>query len=217
MYQRIEDVIPLLEKKGFEINDPWDVVDAFEQLIAEYAGSRYAVTVDNCTDALFLCLKYLKASGEVTIPSRTYLSVPGTIIHAGCNIRFDDINWKGIYQLKPLPIIDGAGRFTEGMYMPNMYQCLSFHFKKILKIGKGGMILTNDQKAYEWFKVARYEGRHINVLYDNDEFDMIGWNMYMPPEQAARGIFLFEQLSRVNTDYFYKYPDLSRHEIFQSS
>ena len=134
MYQRIEDVIPLLEKKGFEINDPWDVVDAFEQLIAEYAGSRYAVTVDNCTDALFLCLKYLKASGEVIIPSRTYLSVPGAIIQAGCNIRFDDINWKGIYQLKPLPIIDGAGRFTEGMYVPNMYQCLSFHFKKILKI-----------------------------------------------------------------------------------
>ena len=217
MYQRIEDVIPLLEKKGFEINDPWDVVDAFEQLIAEYAGSRYAVTVDNCTDALFLCLKYLKASGEVTIPSRTYLSVPGTIIHAGCNIRFDDINWKGIYQLKPLPIIDGAGRFTEGMYVPNMYQCLSFHFKKILNIGKGGMILTNDRKAYEWFKVARYEGRHINVLYDNDEFDMIGWNMYMPPEQAARGILLFDQLPRVNADYFYKYPDLSRHEIFQSS
>ena len=82
------------------------------------------VTVDNCTDALFLCLKYLKASGDVTFPARKYLSVPGAIIHAGCNIRFDDINWKGIYQLKPLPIIDGAGRFTEGMYVPNMYQCL---------------------------------------------------------------------------------------------
>ena len=41
------------------IEDAWDAVDLFERTIAEYAGSKYAVAIDNCTDALFLCLKYL--------------------------------------------------------------------------------------------------------------------------------------------------------------
>ena len=68
----------LLEKyiNEYNLSDPWDVVDLFEKKLAEYAGSKYAVAVDNCTDALFLCLKYLKANGEITLPKRTYESVP---------------------------------------------------------------------------------------------------------------------------------------------
>ena len=41
---------------------------------------------------------------------------------------------------------------------------LSFHIKKQLPIGKGGMILTDDQQAVEWFKKARYEGRSEKIL-----------------------------------------------------
>ena len=50
----------LLREKGYEFEDPFDVVDIFEKKVAEYAGSKYAVAVDNGTDALFLCLTYLK-------------------------------------------------------------------------------------------------------------------------------------------------------------
>ena len=87
----------LVDKYMEEYNllDPWDVVDLFEKKLAEYAGSKYAVAVDNCTNALFLCLKYLNASGEITLPKRTYVSVPCTAIHAGCQIRFEDIGWSG--------------------------------------------------------------------------------------------------------------------------
>ena len=76
----------------YELSDPWDIVDLFEKKVAEYAGSKYAVAVDNCTDGLFLCLKYLKATGEVIIPSKTYVSVPCTIIHAGCKVKFEDVS-----------------------------------------------------------------------------------------------------------------------------
>ena len=49
----------LVEKymKEHNLSDPWDVVDLFEKKMAEYAGSKYGVAVDNCTNALFLCLK----------------------------------------------------------------------------------------------------------------------------------------------------------------
>ena len=154
--------------KEYLLSDPWDVVDLFEKKLAEYGGSKYAVAVDNCTDAMFLCLKYLKAGGEVTLPKRTYVSVPCTVIHAGCKVKFEDIEWSGAYQLNPYPVWDGATRMQRGMYVKDSYYCLSFHRRKHIPIGKGGMILTDDKRAYEWFKVARYEGRHMDKFYKDD-------------------------------------------------
>ena len=89
MYNSIEDVTPLLIKKGFIIDDPWDIVDAFEDMVADYAGSKYAVSCDSCTNAMYMSLKYLDAKGVITIPKKTYISVPGLIIHAGCQIKFE--------------------------------------------------------------------------------------------------------------------------------
>jgi len=219
MFASIEEIKPKLEGLGFVINDPWDVVDAFEKMVANYAGSKYAVSVDNCTDALFLCLRYNNASGKIKIPSRTYVSVPQTIIHAGCTPDFVDFDWSGCYKLDPYNIVDGATRFTKGMYVQDTFHCLSFHIKKTVPIGKGGMILTNDKAAYDWFKLARYEGRDITVPYDQDKIQMMGWNMYMPPEQAARGIQLFLEVSDDNKDCggSWKYHDVSGLEIFQST
>ena len=98
----------------YELKDPWDIVETFENIIASYAGSKYAVSVDNCTDAMFLCLKYLKADGVIEIPKRTYVSVPCTIINAGCKVKFEDINWSGSYQLSPYPVYDSATRMKRG-------------------------------------------------------------------------------------------------------
>ena len=39
-------------------NNPFKIVRMFEETIAEYTGSKYAVSVDSCTNALFLCCKY---------------------------------------------------------------------------------------------------------------------------------------------------------------
>tara|TARA_R100000008_G_scaffold86799_1_gene81707 strand:+ start:2840 stop:3484 length:645 start_codon:yes stop_codon:yes gene_type:complete len=211
----------LVEKymSDYNLSDAWDVVDLFEKKLAEYGGSKYAVAVDNCTDAMFLCLKYLNAEGEITLPKRTYVSVPCTVIHAGCQVKFDDIEWSGAYPLRPYPVWDSATRMRRGMYVQDSYYCLSFHRRKHIPIGKGGMILTNDKDAYEWFKLARYEGRHMDRLYKNDTFDMIGWNMYMPPEQAAEGLELFANISDDNEDLETSgiHKDLSEFPIYEKA
>ncbi len=118
----------------------------FEETVAEYTGAKYAVAVDSCTNALFLCCKAVSAY-EITPPAKTYLSVPMSCIHAGASVKFEDIDWEGMYQLKPYPIYDAAKRFTSNMYIPGTHMCLSFHIKKHPKIGKGGMILTDDEKV----------------------------------------------------------------------
>ena len=96
------------------------------------------------------------------------------------------------------------------------YHCISFQLKKRLPIGKGGMILTNDKEAVEWFKLMRYEGRHLDIYYPEDNFGELGWNMYMTPEDAARGILLMDQLPEENEDTgnWKTYNDLSKQEVF---
>ena len=201
----------------YNCTDPWDVVDTFEKKLAAYGGSKYAVAVDSCTDAMFLCLKYLNANGVVEVPKRTYVSVPCTINHAGCSVKFVDREWSGAYKLDPFPVYDAATRMRKGMYVKDSYYCLSFHRRKHIPIGKGGMILTDNEDAYNWFKVARYEGRHMDRLYKDDYFEVVGWNMYLPPEQAAKGLYLFENIDDDNDDLESSgvHKDLSEYGIYK--
>ena len=180
------------------LHNPYNVVKMFEEEIAKYTGSPYAVAIDSCTNGLFLCCKYLNTK-KVTIPKRTYLSVPMSIIHSGAEVVFEDLQWKGIYQLKPYPLYDAAKRLTSDMYIKDSFMCLSFHIKKQLPIGKGGMILTDSKNAVEWLKKARYEGRS-EKYYKEDSIEMLGWNMYMTPQQASHGLALMQNYPKHQPD-----------------
>jgi len=206
-----------VKKIGYDWKTPFDVVDMFEKEVSNFAGCDYAVAIDNCTNGLFLSLKFINYKGTITIPCRNYCSVPMSIIRAGCKLKFEDTEWSGVYQLKPTNIYDGATRWTEGMYEAgDGYQVISFQIKKRIPIGKGGMILTNDKSAYEWFKMMRYEGRNTDIPYDEDVFRGIGYNMYMTPEDAARGLIIMNQTPKVNEDTgsSNSYTDLRTQRIF---
>jgi dTDP-4-amino-4,6-dideoxygalactose transaminase len=203
----------------------YDVTREFESVLGKYTGAKYVVTVDNQSNALFLALMYEKISGqEITIPSRTYPSVPCEIIHAGGKVNFQQVDGttlKGAYQLFPTKVWDSALRFTADMYIPNTHMCISFTGAyKHLKLGKGGAILTDDEDAYKWFKRARYSGRN-ECSYHEDNFDMLGWNFYMMPELATRGLLLMNQFynldgsKKENPDVELPYPDLSQFEIYK--
>ena len=104
------------------------------------------------------------------------------------------------------------------MYIPGNFMCLSFHIKKHLKIGKGGMILTDDENAVEWFKKARYEGRS-EKFYKEDDITSIGWNMYMTPQEAAQGLALMQNYPDHNSDLneVNGYRDLTEFTIFKNN
>lgn len=190
-----------------------DVVRQFEETIAQYAGSKYGVAVESGSAAIFLSCLYSKV-GEVTIPKKTYHSVPCSIIHAGGKVRFSSEEWSGAYQLKPYPIIDSAIRFKKGMYIPGTFYCLSFHAAKHLPIGRGGMILLDDLEAAEWLRKVRIDGRS-EVSRHEDKINMLGWNMYMTPEQAARGLTLFyHNIKDDMPDLKIEYQDLSQFKVY---
>jgi len=201
------------------------ITEDFEKALAEYTGAKYAVALDNASNALFLSLKYEGIEGrEVSIPSCTYPSVPCEIIHAGGIVRFlptQSLTLKGAYQLLNTRTWDSALRFTYNMYLPNTFMCLSFTGPyKHLKLSKGGAILTDDFDAYNWFKRSRFSGRR-ECSYHEDKIDMLGWNFYMMPEISARGLLLmsgFYDLDgkpKDNEDLELMYPDLSQFKIYQ--
>lgn len=208
-----------ITEMGYEWEKPHDVVDIFEKKVAEYAGSKFAVAVDSCTNGIFLCLKYFrKPFTEIFIPEHTYVSVPSIIHHAGYRFNLKGERWSGLYQLEPLNLYDSAGRFDEGMYVGNdAFQVLSFQFKKRIPIGKGGMILLDDEVAYEWLKKARYDGRDLELSQEEDDIERMGWHMYMTPEDAARGIILMDYTPANNEDThsFKNYKDLKEFKFIQ--
>jgi dTDP-4-amino-4,6-dideoxygalactose transaminase len=197
---------------------PYKIVRQFEETIAEYAGSKFAVAVESCSAAIFLsCLCVPMRHGVVTIPRFTYPSVPASILHAGGYVDFSPDPWRGVYKLEPYSIVDGALRFRRGMYQGGLH-CLSFHAKKLLPIGRGGMILTDDEETVRWFRIMRFDGREERDLSQQQVIHHLGWNMYMQPEQAARGLLLFNMIKNRELEDLdveaQGYPDLSRSEIY---
>jgi len=211
-------------------NGVYKITDDFEKELGRYTGAPYVITLDNMSNALFLSLYYEKnitktiTGDTITIPNRTYPSVPCEIIHSGLKVDFDLVDGrtiKGAYQLKGSNVWDSALKFTADMYIPKTHMCVSFTGPyKHFKLSKGGAILTDNHEAYLWFKRARYSGRR-ECSYHDDHFDMLGWNFYMMPELATRGMLLMNQFYNIdgtkkrNEDLELPYPDLSKFEIYR--
>ena len=197
------------------MKNPYTIVRDFEEALCEYTGAPYCVTVNSCTMALLLACKWLNVK-TVSIPKFTYVSVPMSIMHAGGKVEFRNEDWTGEYQLKPYPIWDAARRFTSDMYAPGQYQCVSFHWSKILGIQQGGAILHDNADADRWFRKARFDGRTEGVAPKDDAFDTLGFHCYLSPEIAAEGLVRLSFLPKHNEDLPNSdYPDLSRIELFK--
>ena len=206
---------------------PHKVTHEFEQELCRYTGAPYAVALDNASNGLALCLMLefhnVGWRDDITIPQRTYPSVPCEILLAGHHIKWKHVEGDtitGAYRLEPTRIWDSALRFTADMYLPGQLMCISFTGAyKHLKLGKGGAILCDDKDDYEWLKRARNSGRS-ECSYHVDNFTMLGRNCYMMPQVAAQGLLLIQQFYNLdgtkkhNPDITLPYPDLSKFDIY---
>lgn len=201
-------------KNGFH------VLRAFEEAVAEYTGAKYAVAVDSCSSALFLALKSrhrFVGEQEICIPSNTYISVPMAIVNAGFKPVLDKSmnDWEGSYYLEETNIVDSAITFNRNMYQEGTITCVSFHSKKPLKLGKGGAILTDNQKTYDWLKKAAYSGRSGCSIHE-DDITEVGYNLYMPHQLAALGLTLLQDFPDHTPSPKPNYRDLTTFEVFKN-
>lgn len=164
----------------------FSVVGEFEQEIAKFFGAPYAVSVDSCTHGIELCLRYNKVYG-INVPEHTYVSVPMLAKKLNIILHWKDEEWQDYYYLTH-NIIDAAVLWKRDSYIPKTFMCISFQFQKHLSLGRGGVILTDDLRAYNDLKKMSYDGRIPNIPWREQDIDTIGYHYYMQIETAQLGL-----------------------------
>ncbi len=184
----------------------------------------------------------LKPSDEVIVPSFTWSATAAAVINAGGRPVFGDIDpdsWcldpkdvkKKITKRTKLVIpVHYAGRAAKGFAnfpVPVMYDsahrierngfdgvtsCYSFYAMKNMTTVRGGMILTNDKEAADWYLKAvhgglakdtfsRYQGTK-KITADASSFyydvEMPGWNFDMTDVEAAIGRVQLKKVEKFN-------------------
>jgi dTDP-4-amino-4,6-dideoxygalactose transaminase len=193
-----------------------EIVSKFEETIANYFNSPYAVATDSCTHALELCLIHKKFN-DITIPKRTYISVPMLAMKLSLDWEWREDNWEEYYYIGNTNIIDAAVLWRKNSYIPNTYMCLSFQFKKHLSLGRGGIILLNNKNDYDELKKMSYDGRDLSKPWAEQDIKTLGYHYYMTPETAEIGIEKFKVIKDIFPQKWnYKlYPDLTKMTIFK--
>ncbi|HWO93737.1 MAG TPA: DegT/DnrJ/EryC1/StrS family aminotransferase [Dehalococcoidia bacterium] len=84
------------------------------------------------------------------------------------------------------------------------FTCFSFHPRKSITTGEGGMIVTNDDGAAEFLRRTRSHGasvsdlsRHVSGTVDIEEYHELGYNFRMTDIQAAIGLVQMRRLDDV--------------------
>jgi len=194
----------------------FEYVNQFESQVAEFFGAPYAVATDSCTHALELCFRYLK-SDWITIPKRTYLSVPMTCMKLGLNWTWKEDDWFDYYYLGSTNIIDAAVLWGQNTYISNTFMCLSFQFKKHLSLGRGGMILLSNKDDRRELKKMSYDGRDLSLPWAEQDITTMGYHYYMTPEVAKTGIELLNDRKKIpGKKWSHRdYPDLTKMSVFK--
>ena len=65
---------------------------AFEEAVAEHLGVKHAVAVSSCTTGLMLTYRGLGLTGEVIVPSFTFMATVSAMIWAGLHPIFADVD-----------------------------------------------------------------------------------------------------------------------------
>ena len=60
--------------------------------------------------------------------------------------------------------------------------CVSFQFKKHLNLGRGGIILLDNKRAYDALSKMVYDGRSDDAPWANQDISTIGYHYYMTPD-----------------------------------
>ena len=195
----------------------FELVTKLEDKFAACFGAPYAIATDSCTHAVELCLRYDQPY-EVTFPTHTYPSIPFLGPKLGLRWQWKEEEWVDYYQIGNTNVYDAAVLWKMGGYIPSTHMCLSFQFQKHLKIGRGGMILTDDKAAYEMMSEMVYDGRNSREIpWREQNIKTVGYHYYMTPEAAQIGLDKFEQAiltePKIWTDR--DYPDLRTMDVFK--
>jgi len=193
----------------------FEIVDKFEKEIAEFFGSPYAIAVDSCTHGVELCL-LMTNSKKIKVPKQTYISIPFLSKKLNIEMEWSDEQWTDYYFLTDR-VVDAAVLWKRNGYVPNTLMSVSFQFQKHLSLGRGGIILCDNEDEYMLLKKMSYDGRLPNIPWREQDIDTVGYHYYMTPETAKLGLEKLEKaINNIpRQGVISDWPDLSKMKVFQ--
>lgn len=193
----------------------FEIVNEFEKKISEFFGSKYAVAVDSCTHGVELSLRLTNAE-KINVPKHTYISIPFLSKKLNIEMVWNDIDWTDYYFLTDR-VVDAAVLWKKDSYIPNTLMSVSFQYQKHLSLGRGGIILCDNENEYVMLKKMSYDGRIPNIPWREQDIDTMGYHYYMTPETAELG--LEKMKNAINNKprqwVISDWPDLSEMKIFK--
>jgi hypothetical protein len=137
-------------------------------------------------------------------------------IKLGIQLNWKDEDWLDYYYLTE-NIIDAAVLWKKDSYIPNTLMCVSFQFKKHLSLGRGGVILLDNERDAIELKKMSYDGREPDSPWASQDISSMGYHYYMTPETANIGL---EKLPLAITTQpkqwtINDWPDLTKMKIFR--
>ena len=97
--------------------------------------------------------------------------------------------------------------------------CLSFQFRKHLSLGRGGMILCDNEEDYWSLKKMVYDGRHPDIPWRDQNIKSMGYHYYMTPETAELGLEKLPSAIKNKPKQWTinDWPDVSKMEVFNKN
>jgi len=223
-------------------------VAAFEQTIAKYVGTKYAVAVSNCTAALHISLLALgvKPGDIVVVAAYSWPATANVVELCGAKPVFVDIQRdtfnidparlktvleklmaskqtrKSVKGILPVHTFGQMANMPAIMELANRYElpviedaacalgakfggrqagtfgkmgCFSFHPRKAITTGEGGMIVTDDAGLANSSRALRNHGLDPNS--SSPDFIMAGFNYRITEFQAALGVTQMSKLDGI--------------------
>jgi len=194
----------------------FNTVTEFESQVAEFFGSPYAVAVDSCTHGVELCLRYTLAD-HIIVPKNTYISIPFLANKLQIELEWKNENWIDYYYLTD-KVIDAAVLWKPNSYVSGTYMSLSFQYQKHLSLGRGGIILLDNEKDAIELKKMSYDGRLPNIPWREQDISSFGYHYYMTPETSQLGLDKLPQAKITPPRQWTvnDWPDLTQMKIFKN-
>lgn len=195
----------------------FNVVTEFEKQVAEYFGAPYAVAVDSCTHGVELCLRYTQVD-HINVPKNTYLSIPFLANKLWIDLFWTDENWVDYYYLTDR-VIDAAVLWKPNSYIQGTFMSLSFQYQKHLSLGRGGIILLDNEYDALQLKMMSYDGRLPGIPWRDQNINMVGYHYYMTPETAQLGLDKLPTAIETTPKQWTinDWPDLTQMNIFKKN
>lgn len=225
-------------------------VEEFENIIAKYVGTKFAVAFSSCTTALHSALLVLGVGSddEVIVPSLSFIATANAVLHSGAIPVFVDID-RDTFNIDPkliekvitsktkvimpvhqvgmpadmdrinkiakryrIKVMEDAACAMGSKYKRKLIgshsemSCFSFHPRKLITTGEGGMVTTNNEEYAKQLRLSRHHGMSIpdterykakKLLIE--QYISVGYNYRMSDIHAAIGI---EQMRKL--DYILK-------------